>query len=87
MFECSKCGLCCQHIDMIPELLDYDSGNGKCKYLTADNLCAIYENRPDICNVDKMYDIHFSKEMTREAFYEKNLEGCRELKEYVSELS
>lgn len=82
MFECSKCGLCCRHIDMIPELSKYDSGDGECKYLTKDNLCAIYESRPDICNVDKMYEIYFSNEMTKEAFYEKNLEGCRALKEY-----
>lgn len=86
MFKCSRCGLCCQHIDMIPELSEYDSGNGKCKYLTKNNLCAIYANRPDICNVDKMYEINFSNEMTKEAFYEKNLEGCRALKEYVNKI-
>lgn len=86
MFECSKCGLCCRHIDMIPELSDYDSGNGRCKYLTEDNLCDIYANRPDICNVDKMYEIRFFNEMTKEDFYEKNLEGCRALKKYVDKI-
>ncbi|MGF6989786.1 Fe-S-cluster containining protein [Lachnospiraceae bacterium PM6-15] len=83
MFECSKCGLCCQHIDMISELSKYDSGNGRCKYLTEDNLCAIYADRPEICNVDTMYEKNFSSEMTKQEFYDKNLRGCRVLKEYV----
>lgn len=76
MFDCSKCGRCCKHINMIPALSEYDIGNGKCKFLTDDNLCAIYQTRPDICNVDKMYEDHFANAMTKEVYYEKNIEGC-----------
>lgn len=56
MFICTKCGICCKNIDKVPELADFDLGNGTCKYLTKDNTCAIYLSRPDICSVEKMYE-------------------------------
>jgi len=37
MFKCQKCGCCCKFF--------------KCPILTAENLCPIYENRPNICKV------------------------------------
>lgn len=42
MFNCEKCGACCKIVG--------------CSYLTEDNLCSIYNDRPDICRVDKMYE-------------------------------
>ena len=30
--------------------------DGSCIYLGEDNLCTVYDERPDICNVDIMYD-------------------------------
>ena len=54
MFDCDKCGLCCRNIHKIPQLKEYDLGNGVCRYLTSNNLCSIYENRPDIYNSKKM---------------------------------
>ena len=54
-FECDRCGICCQHIDSIPQLKQFDSGNGRCVHLLENNLCEIYLDRPEICNVDKMY--------------------------------
>ena len=41
-----------------------DRGDGACGHLTEDNLCSIYENRPDFCNVDKNYEM-FLKEDKR----------------------
>ena len=41
-----------------------DRGDGACEHLTEDNLCSIYENRPDFCNVDKNYEM-FLKEDKR----------------------
>jgi len=32
-----------------PEL---DRGDGACKHLTEDNLCSIYEDRPDFCRLN-----------------------------------
>ena len=79
MFSGTKCGLCCRNIDQIPELAAFDPGNGVCIHLTEDNLCAIYEQRPDICNVETMYQLHFQNIMTREVYDRMNLEGCRRL--------
>jgi Fe-S-cluster containining protein len=46
-WACVKCGCCCffagKHLNM-------DRGYGACIHLTKDNLCDIYETRPDICN-------------------------------------
>ena len=32
---------------------DYEIVPYRCKYLTDDNLCSIWETRPDICNKEK----------------------------------
>ncbi len=77
-FPCTKCGLCCQHIDRVPELAEYDAGNGICKYLS-DNLCSIYDNRPDICRVDVMYTTKYSRLFNREEFFMYNLLACKQL--------
>lgn len=78
-FFCDKCGLCCRHIDKVPQLAHFDLGNGVCKYLR-DNLCSIYDDRPEICRVDYMYEKFFKNYMTLEDFYKLNEQGCEELK-------
>ena len=54
-FFCSQCGECCKNIRHIPELAGYSDENGCCKYLK-NNLCSVYENRPEVCRVDLMYE-------------------------------
>lgn len=82
MFPCTSCGLCCQNISNIAELKSYDLGNGTCKYFDkVNNLCTIYENRPDICRVDKMFNLVYSNEFTQEEFYIGNAKVCNELQE------
>ena len=78
-FFCDQCGLCCRHIDKVPQLALFDLGNGVCKYLR-DNLCSIYDDRPEICRVDYMYEKFFKNYMTLEDFYKLNEQGCEELK-------
>lgn len=77
IFPCRKCGLCCKHLELIPQLKHLDSGKGRCINLNDDNLCAIYENRPDICNVEEMYKLVFSEQMTEEEYIKVNVEGCK----------
>ena len=44
--ECSMCGACC----VAPDIAALDKPLGvRCAHLTADNLCAVYEDRPQIC--------------------------------------
>jgi Fe-S-cluster containining protein len=81
MFPCTKCGLCCRNIDTIHELKDFDKGNGICIHLTEDNLCNIYDERPDICNVEKMFERKYKRLMSKDEYYRLNLEGCKKLQE------
>ncbi|MBS2023264.1 MAG: YkgJ family cysteine cluster protein [Deltaproteobacteria bacterium] len=44
--ECTLCGACC----VAPDIAAIDKPLGiRCAHLTADNLCGVYEDRPDIC--------------------------------------
>lgn len=78
-FPCSKCGACCRKIGKIyPEL---EGPSGACIYLSEDNLCSIYPDRPLLCNVDKYYDEFLKDKMSREEFYNLNLAACKKLQE------
>ena len=82
MFPCSACGLCCQNISLVKELEDFDLGNGTCKYYDAINFkCTIYEKRPAICNVEKMFDLEYHKFFSRNEFYILNANVCNDLQE------
>jgi len=59
-----------------------DRGDGVCTYFDdVTKLCTIYENRPIICNIDKMYDSFLQGELSRDAYYKLNYEACKKLKE------
>ena len=81
MFSCDKCGLCCRNIDRIPELKTFHNGNGICKFLI-NNKCSIYDRRPLICNVDRVYEKFFRTSYTLEEFYKLNHQVCMMLKQY-----
>jgi Fe-S-cluster containining protein len=77
-FPCTGCGLCCQNIGHIPQLKEFDLGNGVCKFLK-NSQCEIYENRPDICQVDKMFELEYHKEFSKTDFYQVNANACNSL--------
>lgn len=78
-FPCDQCGECCRHIDQIPQLATFDLGNGTCRYLEG-NTCSIYNDRPEICRVDAMYEHFFKEQYTKKEFYQLNIEGCNTLR-------
>lgn len=78
-FNCSRCGECCGHIDKVPQLAQFDIGNGTCIHLH-DNLCSIYLSRPEVCRVDTMYEKYYSNQYTRDEFYRLNEDACTQLK-------
>ena len=78
-FHCDKCGLCCRSLKFVPQLAAFDRGDGVCRYLTGSNLCQIYDTRPDICNVDKMYAL-FASEMSKTVYYTIMEQACALLK-------
>ena len=67
------------HVDRVELLRGLDRGDGQCRYLEG-RLCTIYDERPDICNVDKMYDRFFRDLMSNKEYYQRNLEGCRDIR-------
>ena len=77
MFKCDCCGECCKHIK-VKELII--PGTTICKYLTKDNKCSVYKNRPLMCNVDKGYEL-FRDKWSLEEWYEINYTACKELKD------
>lgn len=82
---CDSCGLCCRLIMGIPELVFFDRGDGVCRHLTDANLCEIYDSRPEVCSIDKMY-ARFAEDMTPEEYYDLMARSCQYLKEHFSEL-
>ncbi len=43
---CTQCGACC----VAPDIAALDKPLGlRCPHLTADNLCSVYDRRPQIC--------------------------------------
>ena len=76
MFDCTKCGACCRHIAGVLPDFDLDD-DGICRYLTKDNLCRIYDNRPFICNVDRIYNDLFEGSIDRKEFYKTTKEACK----------
>ena len=78
-FQCDKCGICCKLLKGIPQLAAFDRGDGVCIYLKG-NLCSIYESRPDICNVEKMY-VFFKEQMSEEEYLQLMSNSCKVLKQ------
>lgn len=79
-FQCDCCGLCCRSLKGAALYKDLDDGTGTCRYFDRNtNLCTIYQNRPEKCNVRAMYR-YFADKMTYEEWLEANAKVCRQLK-------
>lgn len=83
VFSCERCGQCCRNIQWIDELSQFDRGNGSCIHLER-NHCAIYDERPEICRVDVMYEKRYYQNFTQEQFYRLNKEVCKKLRLQVN---
>lgn len=82
--DCSKCNaLCCKVMGKI--LPEYDRGDCVCKYLTEDNKCSIYDERPFICNTVRIYNKYYKDKITIEQWYDMNNRACTELRNASSE--
>jgi Fe-S-cluster containining protein len=83
-FKCDCCGLCCRSLKKVPALRNFDRGDGVCINLGDDNLCRIYNDRPEICNVELMYERVFSNYCSKEDFFRMNEKQCKKIKEEFS---
>ena len=76
---CQRCGACCKILNthrpvkMVDRLILklFNRGDGICRFLRDDNLCSIYEARPNICRVDKE-----DKELEK---------ACQRIREFVKD--
>lgn len=76
--DCSHCdAACCKVVGKI--MKELDRGDCVCKFLTKDNKCAIYEDRPFICNTDKIYEKYFKDKYTKEQWATLNKHACESL--------
>lgn len=76
-FPCIECGLCCRMSGQVPQLASLMDASGKCHYFDEKtHHCLIYDHRPVVCNVSKMYEQHYQSVMPEKEFYRKNLEIC-----------
>jgi hypothetical protein len=64
----------------IPALSDFDKGDGTCRHLQ-NNLCNIYNSRPMICDVNRMYYTFFNDIFSEEEFISMNIEACKNILE------
>ena len=78
-FPCSQCGLCCQHIDKVAQLHDYQLASGNCRFYAEGVGCTIYENRPVVCKVDVGYEKFFSTIISKKDYYKENANTCNKL--------
>ena len=82
MFQCDCCGLCCKHLAESDLYRELDRGDGVCMFFNEEtNLCDIYEDRPVLCNVDRMYELYIKDMFTREEYYALNYDACKKFKE------
>lgn len=79
-FLCSGCGSCCRRVSFHPDYKHLvDEETGWCKHLQPDNSCEIYEDRPDICNVEKGFQKSDYEDRTE--YYKMNNQYCNQFQE------
>lgn len=84
-FTCDRCGLCCRLIGDVPQLKQFDRGDGVCCHLTDENLCDIYKTRPEVCSVERMYS-RFAAQMSEDEYCLMMKKSCEYLKDHFDDL-
>lgn len=85
-FDCHRCGACCKLVNLSEYGTDLDRGDGVCRHFDElNNICKIYETRPEICNVSVMYEKFYKKNYDWATFSQMNKESCQQLEKIISE--
>lgn len=85
-YPCTGCGSCCRRVDKLslkitdtknPLFFPYKwDTTGKCEMITESNRCLVYEERPLVCNIDRLIrELGIDKLM----FYEANILECNKM--------
>ncbi|WP_428461259.1 YkgJ family cysteine cluster protein [Photobacterium kagoshimensis] len=84
-FPCNGCGKCCANVHLSEITLPLSRGDGICRHLdTATRRCRIYEQRPDICQVELQYRENYSAQFSWDEFIAINLEICESLPDRIA---
>ena len=84
MYPCTKCGCCCKRVGLAAKLVEgtefefpfgWDD-TGKCEKLGIDDLCTVYDDRPIICNIDKLMSV---LDVNKDEYYKLNIESCNKM--------
>lgn len=87
-FPCTQCGLCCQQVHQAQETRFLDRGDGICRHYDKNlRQCTIYDERPEICRVDRQYILHYSRNMSWNDFIEVNINICYKLQQAAIKIS
>ncbi len=94
-FKCTGCGLCCKSVGkaleaaktgdkddpIVQELLAFPYGHelGVCEKLDEKGQCTVYDNRPDICDVNKIFEKHYKGTQTKKEYFRLNNIICNQM--------
>ncbi|WP_410910136.1 YkgJ family cysteine cluster protein [Pseudomonas sp. SIMBA_068] len=79
-FPCNQCGLCCRNVHLAEETRFLDRGDGTCRHHDVPSKrCTIYEDRPEICRVDRQYELHYARQYGWDEFVKLNVQVCKVL--------
>lgn len=77
---CTQCGACCKSAGKIPNFPEeMINDTGGCIYLDNENKCMVFENRPTLCNVDKMYELLKDNFKSKNDYIKANIKACNVL--------
>lgn len=60
--------------------------NGTCSKLDETNRCTVYKERPAVCNVHTMYNVHYNY-MGKEEYLKNSAIACQTLRETVKRIN
>ena len=78
-YDCKRCGSCCRNVNLCEEMKMLDRGDGICKHLNENNLCRIYDKRPNLCNGQYVYE-HFYSQMTVADYHKMIAKLCEQIR-------
>ena len=79
--KCDCCGLCCRHIDRVPQLKNLDSGDGVYKNFDREkNLCKFIVNSPTCAMLKSVTKKYFSEIYTWKEFLQLNYKIYEQLR-------
>ena len=85
-FPCNRCGACCRQVHRAQETRYLDRGDGTCHhYEDSVGACSIYNERPEVCRVDRQYELHYAQHFSWVEFIRLNMDACVIIRQTVSE--